>query len=51
MEAEDAGGAEAAQDPAVADVVEEPPVLRHAAVAAHGGGGVIVHLWDQRINI
>lgn len=51
METEDAGGAEAAEDPAVADVVEEPPLLRRAAVAAHGVGGVIVHLWDQSINI
>lgn len=36
MEAEDAGGAETTEDAAVADLVEQPPLLR-AAVAAHRG--------------
>lgn len=44
MEAENAGGTKATEDPAVADVVEQPPLL-HAAVAAqrrhrHGGGRI-----------
>lgn len=38
VETEDAGGAETAKDPAVADVVEEAALL-HAAVSAGGWGG------------
>lgn len=34
MEAEDAGGAETTEDAAVADLVEQPPLLR-AAITTH----------------
>ena len=37
VEAEDARGAEASEEPPVPDVVKEPPIVR-PAVAAHGGG-------------
>lgn len=36
VEAQDAGGAQAAEYPPVADVVEQPPLL-DTAVTAHGG--------------
>lgn len=52
VQTEDAGGAEAAEEAAVADVVEEEEAaLLHAAVAAHGGGSSVHRRLVNETNI